>query len=211
MTGILHYEAFLLAGILLNLTPGNDTFFILSKSMGEGRKAGIVSALGIGAGSFVHTLLAAFGLSVLIARSLFWFNLLKYAGVVYLLYIGYQMVRQKQAVLPDSSEMHLPTRDWKNFRDALLTNLLNPKVVLFFMAFLSQFIDVSHRNSAVPFLILGLTFITTGTLWCIVLAVFAAGILVNLKQNPRVARLVNQACGVTLWLLGFKIAFLDSL
>ena len=96
MTGIIHFETFLLTGILLNLTPGNDTFFILTKSLGQGKKAGIISALGIGTGSIVHTILAAFGLSVIIAKSILVFNIIKYAGAAYLLYIGYKMLTDKR-------------------------------------------------------------------------------------------------------------------
>ena len=88
MTGIIHFETFLLTGILLNITPGNDTVFILSKSIGQGKKAGIVSALGIGTGSLIHTVLAALGLSLIIAKSMLLFNLIKYAGAAYIIYIG---------------------------------------------------------------------------------------------------------------------------
>ena len=88
MTGILHFETFLLTGMLLNITPGNDTIFILSRSIAQGRKAGIVSALGIGTGSIIHTLLAAFGLSLIIAESILIFNIIKYAGVAYIIYVG---------------------------------------------------------------------------------------------------------------------------
>lgn len=89
MTGIIHFETFLLTGILLNLTPGNDTIFILTKSIGQSKKAGIISALGIGTGSFIHTILAAFGLSIIIAKSILLFNIIKYVGAIYLLYIGF--------------------------------------------------------------------------------------------------------------------------
>src|SRR5690349_20492451 len=89
---IIHFETFLIAGILLNLTAGNDTIFILSRRIGQGRKAGIVSAFGIAAGTVVHTLLATFGLSIIIAQSLVLFNIIKYAGALYLVYIGFKMI-----------------------------------------------------------------------------------------------------------------------
>ena len=95
MTGIIHFSTFLITGILLNLTPGNDTIFILTKSIGQGKKAGVMSALGIGTGSIIHTLLAAFGLSVIIAKSILLFNIIKYAGAAYLLYIGYKMLTDR--------------------------------------------------------------------------------------------------------------------
>ena len=95
MQGIHHFETFLITGILLNLTPGNDTIFILSKSIAQGRKAGIISVLGITTGSIIHTVFATYGLSIIIAKSLFVFNLIKYAGAAYLFYLGYKMFRIK--------------------------------------------------------------------------------------------------------------------
>ena len=95
MTGIIHFETFLMTGILLNLTPGNDTIFILSKSIGQGEKAGIVSALGIGVGNIVHTFFATFGLSLIIAKSIILFDTIKFVGAAYLVYLGYNMLTDK--------------------------------------------------------------------------------------------------------------------
>ena len=96
MSGIVNYEAFVLACILLNLTPGNDTIFILTRSISQGKKAGVISALGIGTGNIVHTMLAAFGLSLIIAKSLLLFTVIKYAGAVYLVYVGYKMLTERR-------------------------------------------------------------------------------------------------------------------
>jgi RhtB (resistance to homoserine/threonine) family protein len=209
MTGIVHFETFLLAGILLNLTPGNDTIFILVKSIGQGKKAGIVSALGIATGSIGHTMLAAFGLSVIISKSILLFNIIKYLGAAYLLYMGYQMLTNKT---PLNTDGNIETRqaDYRKiYRDGFLTNILNPKVALFFIAFLPQFIDPTFRHTVVPFLLLGATFITTGTIWCMILALFASGIFAKLKSNRTVSSLINKLCGTTLITLGIKIALTD--
>src|ERR1051325_5702664 len=98
MTGIIHFHTFLVAGILLNLTPGNDTIFILTKSIAGGRKAGIMSVLGIATGSLVHTTLAALGLSLIIANSILIFTIVKYAGAAYLLYLGYKMITDRSGL-----------------------------------------------------------------------------------------------------------------
>jgi RhtB (resistance to homoserine/threonine) family protein len=209
MTGILHFETFLLTGILLNLTPGNDTLFILAKSIGQGRKAGIVSALGIGTGSVIHTLLAAFGLSLLIAQSLWLFQLVKYAGAAYLLYMGYQMLRARGPMISEpAAEASSPRPEvyWLIYRDAILTNILNPKVALFFIAFLPQFIDPNLQNTVQPFLILGVTFVATGTVWCLLLAIFASLVFGRLRANERVSRWIHQVCGAVLLGLGLKVA-----
>lgn len=206
MTGIIHFETFLLTGILLNLTPGNDTIFILTKSIGQGKKAGIISALGIGTGSIVHTILAAFGLSVIIAKSILVFNIIKYAGAACLLYIGYKMLTDKSE-LDTGNVTESKSADYlKIYRAAIITNVLNPKVALFFIAFLPQFIDPTLNNTIVPFLILGVTFITTGMIWCLILATFASTIFFRLKHNKKVSGYISKICGLTLIALGVKVA-----
>ena len=210
MTGIIHFETFLLAGILLNLTPGNDTIFILTKSIGQGRKAGIFSALGIGTGSIFHTILAAFGLSLIITKSILLFNIIKFAGAAYLLYIGYKMLTEKSQLKTDEVILRNSVDYWKIYRDGIFTNVLNPKVALFFIAFLPQFIDPTIKNTLLPFLILGTTFIITGTVWCLILATFASSIFDKLKANKKVSTYIIKACGLTMIGLGIKVALTDK-
>ena len=210
MAGIIHFETFLLAGILLNLTPGNDTIFILTKSISQGRKAGIVSALGIGTGSVVHTILAAFGLSLIISKSILLFNIIKFAGAAYLIYIGYKMLTDKSPIKTDGAILKSSVNYLKIYRDAIFTNILNPKVALFYIAFLPQFIDPTLQNTILPFLTLGTTFIATGTAWCLILATFASAIFSKLKRNKKVSTYINKICGLTMIALGIKVALTDK-
>lgn len=207
MTGIIHFETFLLTGILLNLTPGNDTIFILTRSIAQGKKAGIVSALGISTGSIFHTMLAAFGLSIIIAKSLLLFNVIKYAGAAYLIYIGYKMLTDKSQLNTNITKGSKSADYLKIYRDGVITNVLNPKVALFFIAFLPQFIDPTFKNTILPFLTLGMTFITTGTIWCLILATFASAIFAKLKDNKKVSANINKICGIALIGLGIKVSF----
>ena len=206
MTGIIHFETFLIAGILLNLTPGNDTIFILTKSIAQGRKAGIMSVLGIATGSLIHTTLAAFGLSIIIAKSVLAFTIVKYAGAAYLLYLGYKMITDKSKLDGSISFENNIINSLKIYRDAVLTNVLNPKVALFFIAFLPQFIDPGYRNSMVPFLLLGLTFTVTGTIWCLILVSFSSSLFSKLRTNQKFSFWLNKICGAVLIGLGIKIA-----
>lgn len=206
MYGIINFEAFLLTGILLNLTPGNDTIFILSKAMAQGRKAGIMSVLGVATGSIIHTTFAAFGLSIIVAESIFVFNIIKYAGAAYLLYVGFKMLTDKTALNTEQALSNTSTARLKIYRDGMLTNLLNPKVALFFISFLPQFIDPGYKNTMLPFLMLGTTFTITGTIWCLVLANFAAKISAALSHNKRFTGYLNKACGAVLAGIGIKIA-----
>ena len=204
MLGIQHYETFLLAGILLNLTPGNDTLYILSRTIAQGRKAGIMSVLGIGTGSLFHTFFAAIGLSVIIAQSPVAFNIIKYAGAAYLFYIGLRMVFSKTQVV----NLHDPGNEKykKIYWQAVVTNVLNPKVALFFISFLPQFIDPAYSHHYVSFLVLGLSFTVTGTLWCLALAFFASGISALLIKNTIAGGYVTKTCGFILVGLGIKVA-----
>ena len=206
MTGIVHFETFLVAGILLNLTPGNDTIFILSKSIAQGKKAGIMSVLGIATGSLIHTTLAALGLSIIIARSLVVFTIIKYLGAAYLLYIGYKMITSRSKIDADISASANKINLLKIYRDAVLTNVLNPKVAMFFIAFLPQFIDPSYLNSIIPFMLLGITFTITGTIWCLVLASFSSFIFSKLRKNEKFSVYLNRICGLVLIGLGIKVA-----
>lgn len=206
MDGIVNFETFLIAGILLNLTPGNDTVFILSRSMSQGKKAGVVSALGIGTGTIVHTLLAAFGLSIVLAKSVVLFNVIKFAGAAYLVYLGVRMIMTRSPMPSNGGTNGESAQYLTIYRDAILTNVLNPKVGLFFIAFLPQFIDPSRPNAVVPFLTLGLTFIVTGTIWCLLLAIFASGIVARFKGNGRMSAYLHRICGIALLGLGVKVA-----
>lgn len=205
MSGIVNFETFLFAGILLNLTPGNDTIFILTQSISHGKKAGIVSALGIGTGNIVHTTIAALGLSIIIAKSAVLFNIIKYAGAAYLIYMGIKMILDRSGLNTDTVSLDEKNYN-KIYRDGIVTNVLNPKVSLFFIAFLPQFIDPSATNTVLPFLVLGFTFVTTGTIWCLALANFSSLIFSGLKNNKRMAVYINRICGLTLVALGVRVA-----
>ena len=209
MTGIIHFETFLITGILLNITPGNDTIFILTRSIGQGKKAGIISVLGIGTGSIIHTILAAFGLSVIVAKSLLLFNIIKYAGAAYLIYMGFKMLTDNSLLNTESKAFDNSVDYQKIYRDAIITNVLNPKVALFFISFLPQFIDTSSKNTVLPFLTLGVTFVITGTIWCFMLAIFASAIFGKLKNNKNVSTYINKICGLAFVGLGIKVALTD--
>jgi RhtB (resistance to homoserine/threonine) family protein len=209
MTGIINFETFLLTGILLNLTPGNDTIFILTRSMAQGKKAGIMSVLGISTGSIIHTVLAGFGLSIIIAKSILAFNIIKYAGAAYLLYVGFKMLTDKTALNIEGVTDKSTINYFKIYRDGVITNVLNPKVALFFIAFLPQFIDPSLKNTILPFLTLGISFTITGAIWCTILALFASTIFSKLKGNARISTYINKFCGMALIGLGLKVALTE--
>lgn len=205
MFGIENYFGFIIAGVLLNLTPGADTMYILTRSVTQGRRAGIYSALGISTGGLIHTIFASLGLSILLAQSVIAFHVVKYIGVLYLVYLGIKMIIEKNNLF-DNKNTKIGTFDlYKIYRQGLLTNVLNPKVALFFLSFIPQFIDPAFAKGPIPFTILGLTFVATGTIWCFVLAFSASTITQSLRGNERIGKIMQKLSGIVFIGLGIKI------
>lgn len=205
MFGIHDFGVFLLTGILLNLTPGPDTFYILGRSLAQGRSAGVASALGISTGALVHTFAAAFGLSALLATSASAFLAIKLAGAAYLVYLGVRMLftRSGTAAIPASFSS---SGFWAVYRQGLITNVLNPKVALFFLALMPQFIAADSSSKFAAFITLGLCFITTGTLWCLCLAWFSSLLGDRLRDSKTFADILNWTAGALFIGLGARLA-----
>ena len=209
MFGIVHYTSFVLTGILLNITPGSDTIYILSRSISQGKKAGIVSALAISCGSVVHTLFAALGLSIIISQSAMAFNLVKYAGAAYLLFLGIKTLFSKSS-LSKINEVNTELNYQKIFISGMLTNILNPKVALFFLAFLPQFIDPHYAKHTLSFLILGFTFVFSGTIWCLILAIFSSKLASKLMAHASFKTYLDKITGFVFIALGLKLALSEK-
>jgi threonine/homoserine/homoserine lactone efflux protein len=194
MFGINNYILFVLAGITLNVIPGPDTLYILGNSIAKGRKAGILAVLGIITGCLVHVSAAALGLSVILARSSTAFEVVKCAGAVYLAFLGITVLLSRESLLEANVTQEKNPR--RIYYQGFLTNLLNPKVALFFLSFLPQFIKTDNAYGPLPFLILGVTFMATGTIWCLILALSASGMSRFLRNNAGINRLLNKGLGL---------------
>ena len=205
MFGIHDFGFFLAAGILLNLTPGPDTAYILGRTVAQGREAGIASALGICLGSIFHTCAAALGLSAILLTSATAFGFIKLLGGAYLMFLGAKMIldRSKRSGVP----LHFRrSTNAAAFRQGALTNILNPKVALFFLAFLPQFIDPASTTKVLAFLSLGFSFVTTGTIWCLVLVWFASAFSKPFYTNATIRRWVSGTAGALFIFLGIRLA-----
>jgi threonine/homoserine/homoserine lactone efflux protein len=206
MLGTENLPLYLISCAMLNLTPGQDTMFIVGRSMAQGRKTGIISALGIMTGVLVHTLLAAFGLSAILATSSLAFSMVKYAGAVYLVWIGVGYLRSNAPqVYHEAAE--IGHASWTVFRQGVLTNVLNPKVSLFFLSFLPQFVAPQTEYVFIPFIVLGLIFFTTGGIWCIVLVYGSAWLTDRLRSRTSVGGVLYKLTGALFVGLGIKLAF----
>jgi threonine/homoserine/homoserine lactone efflux protein len=206
MLGIHHYWLFIATAVVLILTPGQDTFFILGRSLSGGRAAGVAAALGVSAGTVGHTILAALGLSALLATSPYAFMAVKFAGAAYLLHIGVKALLARSAQAPGGDAAENGDGRWPAFRQGIITNLLNPKVALFFLALMPQFIDAGSGTKVAAFLALGLTFVTLGVVWCCVLAIGAARLRGAFLRRPSIATWLNRVAGAMFIALGIKLA-----
>ena len=204
MFGIVDYGSFVVSSILLNLTPGSDVIYVLSRSAVGGRRKGIASALGICTGILIHTLLAAFGLSAVLATSSVAFNIMKLIGAVYLVFMGVKAIFSDSSIF-NSNPANNSETTLKTYIQGILTNALNPKVALFFLALMPQFVSPDNAYGFLPFVILGLTFFTTSTVWCIILALVSSPISGLLNKTPKTGNVANKVAGGIYILLGLKV------
>lgn len=207
MFGIHDLALFVVSGLLLNVMPGPDSLLIMTRSATQGWRAGSAAALGIGTGTFVHIVAAALGLSAILATSAAAFTVVKLAGAAYILYLAVGMLLSKRGDGSAAKPLNvapLPLR--RIYAQGILTNVLNPKVALFFLAFVPQFIDANAPHKALAFLILGAIFNLNGMLWCNGLALFTARASARIKLNPAVTQWLNRATGGLFVWLGVKLA-----
>jgi threonine/homoserine/homoserine lactone efflux protein len=206
MPGVHDFALFVASGILLNLTPGADTLYIVTRATTLGRKAGAVAALGIAAGCCVHIVAAGLGLSALLATSAVAFTAVKLAGAAYLIYMGVVLWRTGPGS-PKPAAARLPaTALPRIFVQGALTNILNPKVALFFLAFLPQFVDPEGTGRLGAFLLLGTVFNTTGLLWNLFVAWSSAGIGRRFNGLPVRMHALHRIAGAVFVALGIKLA-----
>ncbi|MDB5870759.1 MAG: Lysine exporter protein [Ramlibacter sp.] len=208
-----HLLLFIAAGWLLNLTPGPDVLYIVSNSLRSGAKAGVVAGLGITAGCFVHIFAAALGVSALLATSATAFTVLKYIGAAYLLYVGVKILLAKAPQdTPDlmAAAAAAKPRDLKAvFIGGFLTNVLNPKVAIFFLAFVPQFIAPDTGNKALAFVLLGVIFninaIPVNSGWA-----FAAAWMARRDTVRRGMHWLDRAAACMFIAFGLKLALSDN-
>ncbi|WP_298449367.1 LysE family translocator [uncultured Marinobacter sp.] len=194
---------FFSASFLLWITPGPDTVYILARTLSQGRLAGLLSVFGVSAGILAHTLFAAIGLSALFATSALAFTAVKVIGAGYLIYLGARAFRRQTKLAP-SSETATQNRS-QLFYQGFFTNLFNPKIAIFFLAFLPQFVAPGASNSSVVFMFLGGVFVLGGALWCLFLVIFAASFSVVARSNSQLAAAIGKVTGLVYIGLGLNL------
>ena len=198
---------FFTASWMLIITPGPDMIYVITRGISQGRKAGMISAVGVTLGILVHTIFAAFGLAIILRTSALAFLAVKFAGAGYLIFLGVK-------TLKDSSDFEL-SRDKpkdgfrKIFVQGILSNVLNPKIALFFLAFLPQFVNPGHGSASIQMVYLGLTFALFGIVFLVLLGYFSGGIGLWLSNKQTFTEKIRWFTGSILIALGLRLAFME--
>jgi threonine/homoserine/homoserine lactone efflux protein len=209
--GIHDFWLFFVSALLLNIAPGPDSAYVVGRGVQMGWRGGVAAALGISTGCLTHVLAVAVGLSALLVASATAFTAVKWLGAVYLCYIGLTMLfsRQSKSSEPaahDSRAVSLSRVYWQG----ALTDVLNPKVAMFFLAFLPQFVDADAPHKPLAFLTLGLIFVFNGTIWCLTIAVAAARAAGRVRRSNGAVAFVNRGLGALFVYLGVRIALAQA-
>ena len=209
MSGIHDLALFIAAGLLLNVTPGPDMAYIAARSVAGGFRDGAAAAFGITAGCVVHTVAAAAGLSALLATSGAAFAIVKWCGAAYLLYAGIRLIARARTAGRETSPHRVlpPAPPSRILREAFVINVFNPKVALFFLAFLPQFVDPSRGRPWVQILVLGLLFSALGFLSDTSWALVAGTLGERLRRSTRFPAIQRYVSGTVFLGLGAVAAF----
>lgn len=198
---------FSLTSLVLIFTPGPDIIYVLTRGVAQGRRAALAAAMGFSLGNIGHTLFAVFGLSAILASSATAFTLVKIAGGLYLLYLGFRLWNSKTTLVPSGNEENKAAR--VIFRQSILANLLNPKVAVFFLAFFPQFVRPSQGQPALQMMLLGLTFVVLTMFGFGLVALGAGAVGSRLAARPSLSAWLHKGAGAILMLLGLRLIWAE--
>jgi len=198
---------FIAASALLAIAPGPDVIYVLTRGIAQGRKAGLAAALGFASGCIFHTVLAAVGIAALIRSSELAFDLVRYAGAAYLVWIGIQALRHRSAFSIEAGNEAKALMTI--YKQSVIGNMLNPKVTLFFLAFLPQFVNARAGNIALQLVLLGVVFMIVTIVVFGAVAIFAAMIGDWIRRKPAIGERLNVFAGITFIALGIPVALPD--
>jgi threonine/homoserine/homoserine lactone efflux protein len=212
MFGIHDLPLFIFAGLLLNITPGPDMLYIAGRTASQGFRSGLAAVMGINAGCLVHTLAGAIGFSAILMASAEAFLAVKIAGAAYLVYVGISLLREKETTESAMEISHaLPLKTLRAaFWQGFLTNVLNPKVALFFLAFLPQFIVAESATKPTAFVALGIIFIFNSLFVTISFAALVTHASARLQRSSGIALWLNRSCGALFIAIGIKLALTEK-
>ena len=210
MESLSYWTLFFTAALMINISPGPDLLYILSKTIAGGRKVGVASSLGVCTGALVHVFAAAFGLSAILATSVTAFSVVKYIGAAYLVYLGISAFMTRGTTFDAVEAKKQKTTPWQAFKQGALVDILNPKVAVFFMAFLPQFVRPELGHTTAQIIILGMLVIAVAVVVEFVFVMAAARTTRFFRKNRRASGWLDRLLGSVLIGLGLRLALLDN-
>ena len=205
-----YWLLFFSAALAINISPGPDMIYIVSRTIAQGKKVGMASSLGVCCGALVHVFAAAIGLSAILATAALAFALVKYIGAAYLIYLGIKSLRSRGISFDMPIRKQPRISGWQAFRQGALVDVLNPKVAVFFMAFLPQFIRPELGHSSLQILVLGVLVILVAVVVEAGIVLTAARTTMFFRNNPRLSVWLDRFLGSVLIGLGLRLALLDD-
>ena len=199
-----NFTLFLLAALVIAAVPGPGIFYVAARTLSGGKRAGIASTFGTALGGLVHVIAGGFGVSAIILASAELFTALKFAGALYLVWLGLKTFREARDLLPQQAVAVVGTQ--RVFREGVLVEALNPKTAVFFLAFIPQFIDPAANYPALQFIALGLISVALNTLADVVVVTMAATARAGLTRNPNLLQRLRQGSGLFITGLGISLA-----
>ena len=200
-----YWMLFLSAAILLNIAPGPDMLYLISKTLSQGKRVGFASILGFGTGALIHTLFVSLGISAIISTSVVGFKIIKYTGAAYLFYLGIKALLSGGIKFKENEKKEGDNSFLKSFSQAVIIDVTNPKVALFFIAFLPQFYRVNGTSKIIQFMTLGLIIILIGFIVESIIVLLSDKIAHLLKKKPIVSRVLDKVFGTVLIGLGIRL------
>ena len=202
-----NFAIFFTASWILIITPGPDMIYVITRGISQGRKAGVISAIGVTLGILVHTIFAALGLAIILRTSALAFLAVKFAGAGYLIYLGVNALRNKSDFTFTNHKPKVGIRTI--FVQGIMSNVLNPKIALFFLAFLPQFVNPRYGNASIQMAYLGLIFALFGIVFLVLLGYFSGSIGSWLSRKHAFAEKIRWFTGCVLIALGLRLAFME--
>ncbi len=206
MSSSSYWLIFLSAAIAINISPGPDMIYIISRTIAQGRKVGFASSLGVCTGALVHVFAAGLGLSAILATSVFAFSVVKYIGAAYLVYLGIKALRSKGTTFDVSTKKTFDTTPWQAFRQGAMVDILNPKVAIFFMAFLPQFVRPELGHTSIQIIGLGILVILTAIVVEFSIVLTAAKTTNFFRRNRKFSVWLDRVLGSVLIGLAVRLA-----
>jgi len=210
MDSMTYWAVFFSAALAINISPGPDLIYIVSKTISGGRKVGVASSLGVCSGAMVHVLAASLGISAILATSALAFGVVKYIGAAYLIYLGVQAFRSGKGSFDICESSDQKMSPWQAFRQGVLVDVLNPKVALFFMAFLPQFVRPEVGHNSVQIFLLGSLVILVAVVVEFLIVMVAVQATAFFRGNRKVATWLDRFSGTVLVGLGVRLALAEK-